>query len=135
MGNISNLLKFANGMLDKNGGNFVDRLKNSGTNLFGNTIALRTAKDTREYTGSSIGYTGFFSAQNGSEAIQNTNAAADLALRLYTPYYYNMYNSGNMFGSYGMSNMNYMNFSQRSNIAGTFGGAYTNNNRFHGYWA
>lgn len=138
MGNLSNMFKFANGMFDKQSGNITDRLKNSGTELLGNTIALRTARDTRTYTGSSLGYTGFFSAQNSSEALQNTMGAADFAMRMYTPMYYNNY--GNTYSGYGMSNMglgsmNYMygnNFS--SSFGGNFGGGF-NNNRFRGYWA
>lgn len=136
MGNISNMLNFANGMLNKSGGSFVDRMANSGTNLVGNTIALKTAKDTRTYTGSSVGYTGFFRANgNAQAALQNTMEAATTAYQIYTPMYYNMYNSNNIFNSYNMNNMSSLNFLQRSNIAGTFGGPYANNNRFNGYWA
>lgn len=95
MGNITNLLRATNTALKKDGNTGLgDRLQDAGMQLFGNSMALRTARDIRNNTYSSAGYTGFFAANgNADKAMKNTTDAALWAYQTYTPmFYYNNYN-------------------------------------------
>lgn len=136
MGNLSNVFRAANGVLDKSqGGTIGSRMQNAGIQLFGNSIALQTAKDIREHTGSSIGYAGFFSANgDSSKAIQNTTDAALFATQMYTPLFYSNMRGMGMYG--GMYGGMYNSCNTSTYAPASSGGFGTfNNNFFRGYWA
>ena len=143
MGNLSNLLNFTNGVLDKKSGQpLTTRLQDNGINLFGNTMALSTARDVRTYTGSNLGYMGFFSAKgNASEAMANTANASVWAYQNLTPMYYDnifmqsgMYGMGGMYGMNSMYGMGRMGSMYPTTSYTTFQNPAVNR-RFQGYFA
>jgi len=130
MGNLTNLTTFAQQVKDKSNGNFFTRLQDAGLNLWGNSMAIRTARDTRTYTGSNVGYMGFFQANgNASDALYNTSNASLWAYNMLTPRFYDNMNSTYGMGSGGMYGMGGM------SMAGGLQGSSIFNNRYHGYWA
>ena len=136
MGNLSNLLNFTNGVLDKKSGQpLATRLQDSGINLFGNTMALGTGRDIKTNTGSNLGYMQFFSAKgNASEALANTANASIWAYQNLTPMYYNNYFMQR--GLYGMNGMYGMNRMGSMYPTTTYSTMQTPaaNRRFQGYW-
>ena len=132
MGNIANVFRATNGVLDKSqGGTLGSRMQQAGIQLFGNSMALQTAKDIRANTGSCIGYTGFYAANgDASKAVQNTTDAALFATQMYTPMFYsNMRGTSSMYGMYN----SYPTSTYASPSSGGFGTF--NNKFFKGYWA
>ena len=138
MGNLQNLINFTRGVSDKSSGQSLGtRLQDNGINLFGNTMALGTARDVRTYTGSNLGYMGYFSANgDAAAALDNTNRASIWSYQYLTPAYYDsiymrngMYGMGGMYGMYGMGGMGGMYPTSTFSTV-----SYTNGNQPRSYW-
>ena len=132
MGNLRNMFGATNTLIDKNSGvPLGQRMKDAGIELFGNSMALRTAWDIKNNTNSSVGYAGFFSANgDASQAMQNTTNAAMWSAQMYTPTsYWNSYMGMNgMYGSMPQTT----NYSYSYTTNGTQN---SGSNFFRGYWA